>query len=145
MSGVTYSELQADASGFINTYGQPVVLKFYTPSGATTGYDDDKVLTQSGVSLWTSGLVQPLSSKYGSADAQMVQQGRLLFDDSRLYVPGDTYSTGYLPMKVGVGSPVPSWYVVLPPGVEGSPEVNGEFVYKKMYIRALPAGSLIGE
>jgi hypothetical protein len=90
-------------------------------------------------------MVQSLSSANGSSDSQLVQQGRLLFDDSKLFVNGSAYTNGTQPMKIGVGSPSPAWYASLPEGVDGGPLVDGAPVYKKIYMRYLVNGSLAGE
>lgn len=141
----TLTELRADFTNTVNRYGQPVCLKFYNQSGAVASYDDDKVLTQSGTTIWTSGLMQSLNSRFGSADAQLVQEGRIKFDDSKVYIPGDVYTTGGVPLKIGIGSPTPTWYVCLPEGVNVSPLIDGGAVYKKLYVRYLNSGSLSGE
>ena len=143
---MAYQELRDDLQRlFDSDYGQDVCLKFYSVSGATSGYDDGKVLVQSGNTLWCRGMKQPISSKFGSTDAQLVQQGRILFDDSKLYVNGSVYTNGTQPIKVGIGSPSPVWFRTLPEGVDTSPDVGGETVYKKFYLRYLQNGSLAGE
>lgn len=141
----TIQELQTLLQKTLNTYGQPVCLKFYTQSGASASYDDDRVLTQSGSTLWCSGMVQSLSSKYGSSDNQLVAQGRILFDDMKLFINGSVYTNGTQPMKIGVGSPTPQWFKSLPEGVDVGVKISNDQVYKKIYIRNLTNGSLAGE
>jgi hypothetical protein len=126
-------------------YGTPVCIKYFNVSGGSAVYDDNKVLTQSGTDFWTTGFNQELSSRKGSNEAQLVEEGRLLFNDSRLYLIGTVPTSGI--MRVGIGSPTPQQFQVLFEGVAQSPvfDTTAEVAYKLLYVRFLKNGSLMGE
>jgi hypothetical protein len=137
-----------DAQNSVNdilTYGTPVRIKFFNASGGSATYDDNKTLTQSGSDVWTTGFKQELNSKKGSFEAQLLEEGRLLFHDSRLYIGGSIPTSGIL--RIGIGSPSREEYQVLMEGVAASPHFDsgGELAYKKLFIRFLKNGSLMGE
>jgi len=123
-------------------YGQQVRFKYYDTSfGAGSYYNDDATLTYSGTT-WESGVVQPLDKSQGSSEAMLVQQGQLLTDDSKVYIAGAVQTSGT--MKIGLGSPPSAEYFVIENGVIDW-TINAESIYKKIYIRQLTTGSLIGE
>jgi hypothetical protein len=139
-------ELGADFAQIL-TYGTPVRMKYYTPAyaGAGSGYDDDVTLTQSGTDLWVSGIALPINTGTGpnsSYDAILIEQGKVLINDKKLYVAGSINTSGTF--KVMVGSPTGREYSTISAG-EIAWEMDGAVIYKKMYIRALTNGSLIGE
>jgi len=137
------SELQSDFNSIL-TYGEQIRIKYYNQ--AIVGeYDDDTYITQSGTDLWTSGVVQPISSNQYKSDALLLQQGKLLMDDKKIYVCGDVQTSGLGQIKIGVGSPVSQEYQIMEDGQVNSWEVNGSSVYKKIYVRFLPTGDFIGE
>lgn len=139
---VTASALKKDVTGIIAN-GTKVRFKYYNISGASTGYDDEVSLSKSGTDYWTSGLVQPLDITRGSRDAVLVEQGKLLNDDKKVYVLGTVPTSGTL--KIGIGSPVTQEYSIAPPGVNTWELTNNEPVYKMIYVRYLTNGSLTGE
>ena len=113
--------------------------------GAGSYYDDDITLTKSGVDLWTSGVVLPISNTRGSSDAVLVEQGKLLTNDTKLYINGTINTSGTI--KVGLGSysnMSGCEYSLLGEGVMKY-EVNDTDILKKLYVRILPTGSLDGE
>jgi len=124
--------------------GQAICLRYYAYSNASgLSYDDSGSLVVSGTNLWTIGLKQLISSKYGSSEAQLLLEGKILKDDSKLYINGSIPTSGTL--KIGLGSPVTEWFRVLSEGVDNGPMVNGDAVYKKLFMRFLPTGSLDNE
>lgn len=130
----------------LNKYGEPVLLKFYATTAVSgTDYDDSNTLTQSGTSLWAQAYIQSLASRQNSEDHVLVQQGKILFDDSKIYFNGSIFTNGSLTIKIGVGSPTPTtWYTTLPEGTDSN-QINGVDIYKKFYCRVLPNGSLFGQ
>ena len=116
-------------------HGRVVNFKYYEVSGGSASYDDDVIYTLSN-NLLVSGLFLPMTTSPNSSDYFQVQQGRALFDDSKLYVPGNV-STGSI-FKIEIGSKV---YAPIANGIEVY-EMNGVEVYKKIYCRVLPTGSL---
>ena len=139
----TFSTLRTD---FKKILEHNIRIKFYTGSVSNTNWDDNQVLVQSGVDFWTSGLVLPITDINGSNEAILIEQGKLLSSDKRLYIPGDVdISTGADgAIKIGTGSPNFTEHSIIPNGVESWPPI-GDIVYKKLYIRVLPLGSLSGE
>lgn len=128
-------------------YGEQIRFKYYTQV-LTSGsyYDDDVSLTQSGTDFWTSGLICPIDSKLGGYDALLLQQGKILMDDKKIYVDGGVQTSGLGPIKIGTtGSPTTKQYQIIDEGNTTAWTLSGSPVYKKMYVRFLPNGSFTGE
>ena len=125
-------------------YGEQVRFKYYNTQD-TGDYDDDITLTQSGTDFWVSGVVQPISSNQYSSDALLLEQGKILQDDKKLYVAGDTQTSGLGPIKMALGSPVRNEYQILGQGQVTEWNINGTPIYKKIYARILNGGSFVGE
>jgi len=124
-------------------YGQLVRLKYFNTSfGAGSYYDDDVTLNQSGSDLWISGIVLPIDRARGSSDAMLLEQGKLLSNDTKLYLEGYIDTSGTF--KVGLGSPPTGEYSVIPEGIIDW-KVNTESVVNKLYVRRITTGSLMGE
>ena len=128
-------------------YGEQIRLKYYSQSlGAGSYYDDAVSYTQSGIDLWTSGLVCPIDSKVGGYDALLLQQGKILMDDKKVYIEGGIQTSGLGPIKIGMtGSPTTKQYQIIEEGNTIAWTLNGSPIFKKMYVRFLPAGSFVGE
>lgn len=142
---MTFSDgLITDFNNTVNQYGLPVVLKFYSASGATAGYDDNYALVQSGASVWCFGIPQTMNTSQRSDEHVMTNMGRVKTEDTVLYIAGSVYTCGSQPMKIGMGSPTSTWFTTMDYGLQ-SWETQGVLVYKKLYCRFLPAGSLPGE
>jgi len=126
------------------TFGQKIRIKYYNISyGAGSYYDDDVILTQSGTDYWCSGVILPLSNSRGSSDAVLLEQGKILTNDIKLYVDGNVPTSGTI--KIGLGSPtISDEYSLLSEGIMKW-SVNANDILKKLYIRRLTNGSLIGE
>ena len=139
----TVTDLQ-DRFNEILAYGDQVRFKYYTQS-STGDYDDDITLTQSGTDLWTSGVQQPISSNQYSSDSVLLEQGKILLDDTKLYVQGTVQTSGLAEIKVGLGSPVRQEYQILGQGQVTEWGINGTPIYKKIYARILNGGSFVGE
>lgn len=142
----TGNEALTQFKNSVNSYGQPIRIKYYTNSyaGAGSWFDDDTTLSQSGTDYWTSGLVQPIRTKFGSTEARLVEQGKLLTEDKKVYFYGDVSLSGER-VKIGIGSPNITDFFINEAGVEPSPEVNGTNIYNKAYVRYLTNGSFDGE
>ena len=148
--GIT-NTLSAGFTNVVGKAGKPVRVRYFSETvGSPNYYDDDFVLKEeTGSEVWTSGVVLPLSNRYGSEDVILVEQGKLTNQDQRLYVNGSLDFSGIgsnLKVKIGMnGSPTQTDnYTIIPQG--GIPyEVEGTPIYKKVYIRRLTNGSFIGE
>ena len=129
-------------------YGTQVRINLYTGSRSNTDYDNTTTLTQSGSSVYTSGLIFPIGNRgySNSNEAMLLMQGKIQMSDKKIFVAGDVETTNT--MKISIGSPVGSTtehYSVLPDGVICYPPA-GDISYKILYCRFLPnGGSLTGE
>jgi len=124
-------------------FGQQCRIKYYnTGFGAGSYYDDDVTLTQSGADYWISGVILPISNTRGSSDAILIEQGKILTQDTKLYIRGAIGTSGAI--KIGLGSPVYGEYSLLSEGISKW-SVNQTDILKKLYIRRIPTGSLVGE
>lgn len=138
------SDFQTGVSEAI-TFGQPIRIKYFNIIINGSYYDDDVSLTQSGSNYWTSGVILPLSETRGSSDSVLMEQGKLLTGDLKLYVDGSVPTSGLL--KIGLGSYTNMSgceYSLLSEGITKW-DVNATAILKKLYIRKLTNGSLIGE
>jgi len=136
------ADFQNGVSEALN-FGKLVRIKYYSTSwGAGSYYDDDVSLTQSGTDYWISGVVLPISNTRGSSDAVLLEQGKILMNDTKLYIDGSVNTSGTI--KIGLGSPSEYEYSLLGEGIQKW-EVNDTDILKKLYIRILPNGSLYGE
>lgn len=127
-------------------YGEQVRFRYYSEVFTGSSYDDDISLTQSGTDFWVSGIVQPITNKQFSSEALLLEQGKILLDDRKLYVAGDVQTSGTSPIKIGMsGSPTTQQYQILGQGQITQWDINGDPIYKKIYVRFLPNGSFIGE
>ena len=136
-----YTDLQNDVTGILS-YGNQMRIRYYTGSVNTTDFDDAQKLTTSGTDIYTSGLIFPISNKYGSQDSILLEQGKIENKDKKIFIRGDVETTNL--MKRGLGSPSTEQYSIIPDGILAYPPF-GDIVYKKLYVRFLPTGSLIGE
>lgn len=125
-------------------FGTQVRFRYFTIeyAGAGSFYDDDLTLTQVGPDLYVSGMVQSLDNTEGSDDAILLQQGKILQNDSKLYIAGSIQTSGLF--RIGIGSPPGREYAMVPEGVN-TEELGGERIFKKVFIRFLPTGSLAEE
>jgi len=123
-------------------FGQLARIKYYDNIDIGDGYDDDIKLTQSGNEFWISGVILPIAGTRGSSDAVLLEQGKVLTDDTKLYIEGTINTSGII--KIGLGSPVDDEYSLLSEGVTKW-NVNDVPILKKLYIRRLMTGSLVGE
>lgn len=127
-------------------YGQQLRIKYYNVSygGAGSYYDDNITLTQSGADFWSSGIVLPINSSRGSNDAVLVEQGLLLTNDTKLYIQGSIDTSGIIKIGLGSATTMVNEYSILDDGIIKY-SVNQVDVLKKIYLRRLTNGSLIGE
>ena len=136
---VTVSQLQNDVQQAIDSAGVICRFKYfnYAYPGAGSYYDDGITLTQSGSSLWVSGLVSPVGGK----EAHLVQQGLLKNDDKVLYVLGTVGTSGLWQVGIGSGTPTDEYGLIESVGVM-SWQIGNVDVYKKCFLRRLSTGSV---
>lgn len=127
-------------------FGKIIRIKYYsTGYGAGSYYDDDVSFTQSGSDYWTSGVVLPIANTRGSSEAVLLEQGKISMEDTKLYIDGSVNTSGTI--KIGLGSysnMSGCEFSLLSEGVQKW-EVNDTDILKKLYLRKLTNGSLIGE
>jgi hypothetical protein len=141
--------LTAGLNKIFNKAGQIVTVHYFNTTVGSV-WDDEEVLTLSGT-VSTTGLILPLSTKYGSRDAVLVEQGMISPEDKKLYVAGSlnlmgdlTGVTGsMLNIRIALGAAGTDSYSLVYGGVPYS--VSETDIYKQAYIRKLPTGSLYGE
>ena len=125
-------------NNIIKKAGKPIGVSYYSQTPGSV-WDDEVTLTQSGNTLWTSGIVLPV----GQGDSVLVEQGKLLDSDQRLYVTGSLMITGsefQVEIQLGSATITDEIYTTIPGGI--NPEVENTKIYKKVFIRKLTTGSL---
>ncbi len=131
-------------SDLLGKAGKVVTFRYFSETIGSV-WDDDVTFTQSGTDLLLSGIVLPLDNTQGSQDSVLLEQGKLIDNDLRLFINGSIITTGSdLNFKVIMGSGTGDSYTSVPTGTF-APEINGTKIYKKAYIRKLTNGSLFGE
>jgi len=135
--------LSAGFDSILNKAGKPVRVAYFTQTIGSV-WDDEVTLVESGT-IWTSGIVLPLSRDKGSTDAALLEQGKLIDSDLKLFVHGSLVIAGSEDaVRIRLGSPTGEEYTtIVPPGI--APEVQNQSIYRRVYIRRLTNGSLIGE
>lgn len=136
-------ELKTGFSELVKRAGTQISIQYFgvVPDEI---YDDAEKLIKSGATLWTSGIVLPIRTDQNSSEEILMQQGRLLYDDMKLYVVGDLALAGSdMQVKIGMGSPGTDKYMTQQPKTHA--EVASTNVYKKVYLRRLTNGSFFGE
>ena len=139
------TRLAAALQKIIKRAGTPIRVRYFT-LGHGSVYDDDTTLAQSGNDLWTSGVVLPISTGIGGADSLLIEQGKVLHNDTKLFLHGSLLLTGSeMQVKIKIGSPSGDEYSIIPPGpIKVS--AQGEPIYKKGFVRRIAGvGSLLGE
>jgi len=91
---------------------------------------------------WVSGIIQPLDTTEGSKESVLVQQGKLIDGDKKLYVNGSvTFNGSIFKTDVMIGSPTGDLYTTIPDGGIGW-SVHSTPIYTKQYIRRLTGSTL---
>ena len=125
-------------------YGQQIRFRYFNIIEIGEYYDDDIKLTISGTDFWTSGVVLPISNSRGSSDAVLLEQGKILTNDTKLYIDGSINTSGTWKLGLGSSDSNDTQYSLLSEGVTKW-DVNETPILKKLYIRKLLTGSLMGE
>jgi len=125
----------------IELAGTQLRIRYFDPTPGSV-WDDETALAQSGNNLWTSGIVFPINAREGSTESLLLEQGKLIDSDKRLYVHGSLLFTGSTQLvDIQIGSPTGDLYTTIPDGGIRW-EAEGQPVYKKEFIRRV-TGSLI--
>lgn len=139
------SNLQNGFNNLMNQAGRQIIIRQFNEI-IDPIYDDDVVLTISG-NTYTSGIVMNLSDS--GQDSLLVEQGKLLDNDVKMYTSGNSQFTGsetQCKIIMGSGTDLSTFetYSTIAPS-SFKPQVEGINVYNKIYLRRLTTGSLIGE
>jgi len=127
----------------INRAGAQLRIRYFTPTIGSV-WDDEFTLAQSGNDLWTSGVIMPLNNRRRSEESVLLEQGKLIDSDKKLYVNGSlTFTSGNVLVDVMLGSATENKqiYTTIPLGGI-TPEVEDTKIYKKQFLRRLTNGSL---
>lgn len=142
------TRLTAGMQTILARAGTPIRIQYFETLEEDETFDDSVILTQSGGDLWTSGIIFPLSTEAGHSDSLLLEQGKLINGDNKLFIHGSLLLTGSeLSIKITVGSPpsVDTNYSLIPPGPT-SQSVSNTPIYKTVYIRRVGGtGSLLNE
>ena len=130
--------------------GRQLSVRYYI-SNTGSIYDDADALTQSGSTIWTSGLIF-CPDPNNAEDTLLLEQGKIGMNDLRIYISGglvlSPMTGSALQTKITIGSATIqsglNSYSLVPIGAQ-SEEVNGLPIYKRAFIRRLTTGSLVGE
>jgi len=144
VSGDLRRSLHLALNKLMDRAGVPIRMKYFTIDTGSI-YDDDVIYTQSGTDLWTSGIVLPIDTSRGSWDSILLEQGKIIENDTKLFCHGSLLFTGSeFEIRVQIGSPVGEEYSMLDKTIKVS--TYGEPIYKKIFIRQIGGtGSLLGE
>ena len=139
-----YSGVTHDFNNAMVLAGMKVRFRYFTRAASSGNvFDDDITMTQSGPDYWFSGIVQPILGPKGNDEAALWEQGRIIFGDNKLYVPGYVNTSGL--WKVGIGGSPPAQEFGITEAGQNAWNIAGSVIYKKLYIRYLPTGSLAEE
>jgi len=140
-----FDAAKIDFQNNVEKYGTTVKIKHYSETYVSGSFDDNVTRTQSGNTIYVSGIILPVNYKdiQSSFNAVSTEQGRLQTTDKKIFIPGATETTAV--MKFGIGSPTYTEHSVMPPGVTAVPPLDGQVVYKKVFLRVLTLGTLTGE
>ena len=133
--------LASDAFRLLNkTAGRVLRIRYYTETIGSV-WDDDRTTAGSGNDLYVSGMVLNIDSTAGTDDQVLVEEGRIKFNDTKFYVAGSLDTTSGVKIFTVAISGVDAVYRQVTPGLN-RPQFLGDSVYKKIYGRLIPGGSL---
>lgn len=146
LSTLLGSDLNQGGTGASGTWANNLLGIYAGSFFPNSGVSGIAVITNNPlVDNWVSGIVLPMDTREGSKESVLMQEGRLKNDDLKLFVSGNTNFTGSdRVVKVQLGSPTGDQYTVIPKGVIQY-ESQGTSIFRKVYLRKLTNGSLIGE
>jgi len=136
----TNAKLVAALNRTIELAGTPLRIRYFTQTVGSV-WDDEVSLAQSGTDFWTSGVVFPVRGREGSNESVLLQQGKLIDSDKKLFIGGSiTFTSGSQMTDVQIGSPGQLYTTIPDGGIMYETEATP--VYKVQFLRRL-TGSLI--
>jgi len=126
----------------IRRAGGQIRVQYFTSTIGSV-WDDDTTWAQSGGDLWTSGIILPISHQRGTSESILLEQGKLIEDDKRLFIHGSLVLTGSeMTTTIAVGSPIIERYTILDSDIQVS--VFDTPIYRKVFLRRIGGtGSLL--
>ena len=135
--------LQDGLNHQIKLAGNVFRVRYYTETIGSV-WDDDRTLAKSGNDVYTSGIFLNIDATRGSADQILLEQGRIQYNDSKIYIGSQINTTsGALVFTIAISgaSSVEKVYKEITPGMI-MPQYFANNIYKKLYVRYLDNGSL---
>lgn len=123
----------------MHNHGRTLQLRYYTNTVGSI-WDDENTWSQSGNSIYFSGLAQEITGQRG-AELTLLEQGKLENTDLIFYVAGSLQTTSGLRVFTMTISGADNVFREVLPGIN-NPQVLGNDVYLKIYGRSIPTGSL---
>lgn len=120
--------------------GRTLNLRYYTETIGSV-WDDDRTVVLSGGNTFVSGLVQSIDLTRGSSDEVLLEQGRILNNDTVFFIAGSLDTTSGIKSVTLAVSGVDDVYRIITKGVN-QPQLQGDDIYQKVYGRILVGGSL---
>ena len=138
------SILATNLNRLIQRTGTPIRVQYFTSSIGSV-WDDDATYTVSGNGVWSSGIVLPINASRGSFDSLLMEQGKIINGDIRLFTHGSLIMTGsFFAIRIQIGSPNGLQYSMIQDGANQS-NVSNIPIYKKVFLRQLQGSTLYGE
>src|SRR3990167_7769662 len=82
-----------DGFNYLNKQAGNVFRVRYFTEVIGSVWDDDRTITASGNDVYTSGIILQIDQTRGSEDQVLVEQGRLRYNDSKVYVGSSILTT----------------------------------------------------
>ena len=138
------TKLAGAFNNILNRAGTQIKVQYFTQTVGSV-WDDDVTLAQSGNDLWTSGVLLPLSHQVGTSESTLLEQGKLINDDKRLFIHGSIILTGSeMSISIQAGSPDGENFTMLENDIRV--DIFGAPIYRKVFLRRIGGvGSLLGE
>ena len=134
--------VRSDFDNLVTKNGQATRIRYFTLSYSGTQYDQEYI-TASGNDIWFYGMDFPIDSSTGGADREYLEQGKILLDDRKVFIPGSVDVNSMT--KIMFGSPTISQTFAPVDNGWIQYNISGVSVYNKVYIRRLNNGSFIDE
>ena len=127
----------------VDKAGQQIRVRYFNETIGSV-WDDDVTLVVSG-NDWMSGVIFPVNTAKGSSDSLLLEQGKIIDSDKKVFINGSIVLTGSdLQCKVQIGSPTGENYEVIADGGIAW-TYSSDAIYKKAFLRRITTGSFIGE
>ena len=136
--------LLSDGLNHITRLGGNVLRIRYFTENLGSVWDDDRTITASGNNLYLSGIILKIDATRGSEDQVLLEQGRIRYDDSKIFINGSIQTTSgqqVFTIAISGTSATERVYREIEQGVS-MPQYFGTNIYKKIYCREIPLGSL---